>query len=334
MIAKKCIEYKKNMLTASYTSDAMRELDEQAKEAGITILNEVGLDPGIDHLLAMECFDQVRKNNGKITSFISFCGGLPAPENADNMLGYKFSWNPKGVLLASMNGAQYLKNDEIIQIKEGTLLDNCIEIDFLNGFNLEGIANRDSLLYKDLYGISTASTCLRGTLRYKGFCDTMKVFQQLKLIAEEPHSSLHPRGPEITWRSFIAQLLGQKDDILLSNLKNILIERLNSETRVCALEELGLLNDELINKKLTPLDTITTYLQNKLAFGANERDLILMRHEVQIEWPNGKEEQRNINLVVYGEQNLEKSIDGLNTKGFSAMAKTVGYPAAIAGQCF
>lgn len=133
----------------------------------------------------------------------------------------------------------------------------------------------------------------------------------------------------------MATLLGQKDDILLSNLKNVLIDRLQSETRVEALEELGLLNDELINKKSTPLETITTYLQNRLAFGPDERDLILMRHEVRIEWPNGKEEQRNINLVVYGEQNLErssKSTDGLSTKGFSAMAKTVGYPAAIAGQ--
>lgn len=134
----------------------------------------------------------------------------------------------------------------------------------------------------------------------------------------------------------MATLLGQKDDILLSNLKNVLIDRLSSETRVEALEELGLLNDELINKKSTPLETITTYLQNRLAFGPDERDLIVMRHEVRIEWPNGKEEQRNINLVVYGEQNLErssKSADGLSsTKGFSAMAKTVGYPAAIAGQ--
>lgn len=235
-----------------------------------------------------------------------------------------------------MNGAKYLKNNEIVQIKEGTLLDNNIEIDFLHGFNLEGYANRDSLLYKELYGISTAHTCLRGTLRYEGFCDTMKTFQLLNLISEEPHPSLHLRGPEITWRAFIANLLGQKEDILLSNLKNVLIDRLDSERRVEALEELGFLNDELINKKSTPLDTITTYLQSKLAFGPNERDIILMHHEVRIEWPNGKEEQRDINLVVYGEQNLErgsKSIDGLlNTKGFSAMAKTVGYPAAIAGQ--
>lgn len=99
LIARKCIDLKRNMLTASYVSEEMRQLDEQAKEAGITILNEIGLDPGIDHLLAMECFDQVRKNNGKITSYISFCGGLPAPENADNSLGYKFSWSPKGKLL-------------------------------------------------------------------------------------------------------------------------------------------------------------------------------------------------------------------------------------------
>ena len=188
-------------------------------------------------------------------------------------------------------------------------MDNDIEVDFLHGFNLEGYANRNSLLYKELYGISTAHTVLRGTLRYKGYCDTMKVFQQLNLITDDQHPSLHPRGifkliklklkliglpfykkkgPEITWRQFIATLLGQKEDILLSNLKNILTERLNSESRVNALEELGLLSDEIISKKSTPLETVTSYLQSKLAFGEDERDLILMRHEVRIEWPNGK----------------------------------------------
>ena len=151
----------------------------------------------------------------------------------------------------------------------------------------------------------------------------MKLFQQLDLINSDEHPSLHPRGPEMTWKQFMAGQLGQKEDILLSNLKNLLHERLGNWSRVNALEQLGLLGDDVVIKKGSPLDTITQHLQRKLAFGKSERDLILMRHEIAIAWPNGKEEQRNINLVVYGDS---------SSSGYSAMAKTVGYPAAIGGQ--
>jgi alpha-aminoadipic semialdehyde synthase len=151
----------------------------------------------------------------------------------------------------------------------------------------------------------------------------MKLFQQLDLITSDEHPSLHSRGPEITWKQFLAGKLGQKEDILLSNLKNVLFERLGSWSRVTALEDLGLLSDEPVAKRGSPLNTVTEHLQRRLAFNKGERDLILMRHEIAISWPNGKEEQRNINLVVYGDS---------SPGGYSAMAKTVGYPTAIAGQ--
>jgi alpha-aminoadipic semialdehyde synthase len=164
-IARKCIDLRRSMVTASYTSPEMWELNEQAKYAGITILNEVGLDPGIDHLLAMECFDQVKSKGGKVQSFLSFCGGLPAPEDADNALKYKFSWSPRGVLLNVLSSAKYLQANEEKFVEPGNLMDHTIDIDFLKGFNLEGYPNRDSLAYKSLYGIESAHTCLRGTLR-------------------------------------------------------------------------------------------------------------------------------------------------------------------------
>lgn len=165
-IAERCIEHGKNMVTASYISPEMKALHGRAVEAGITILNEVGLDPGIDHLLAMECFDQIKSNGGKITSFRSFCGGLPAPENADNPLAYKFSWNPRGVIANTLGGAKWLENGEEKEILPGgELMDSPVAIDFLKGLNLEGYPNRDSLVYRDVYKISQASTIVRGTLR-------------------------------------------------------------------------------------------------------------------------------------------------------------------------
>lgn len=164
-IAKKCIEFKCNMVTASYMTEALKELDQQAKEAGVTILNEVGLDPGIDHLLAMECFDQVKMNGGKIKSFVSYCGGLPTPENTNNPLLYKFSWNPRGVILNTLSSARYLENGQIKEIPAGQLMDHAVDISFLKGFSLEGYPNRDSVDYKQVYDINDAHTIMRGTLR-------------------------------------------------------------------------------------------------------------------------------------------------------------------------
>jgi alpha-aminoadipic semialdehyde synthase len=147
----------------------------------------------------------------------------------------------------------------------------------------------------------------------------MKGLQMMNLLDSTPHPSLHPKGPEITWKQFMTTQLGHQDDILLSNLKNLIYERVGNDFRVEAIEKLGLLEDEPIAKLNTPIDTMTYFLSKKLAYKANERDLIIMRHDIGIEWPDGTQELRNINLVVYGDPN-----------GYSAMAKTVGYPAGIA----
>jgi alpha-aminoadipic semialdehyde synthase len=201
-IAEECIKSKVNMVTASYCSPQMMELGEAAKEAGVTIVNEVGLDPGIDHLLAMEAFDEIRSHGGKVESFVSYCGGLPAPEASDNPLRYKFSWSPRGVLLNALNGAKYVKGNEVVEINGGgelMSLENVHKVNFLPGFSFEGFANRDSLTYKKLYGIQEAHTVLRGTLRYTGFAETMRGLIKLGLIDPNPHPALHPKGPEITW---------------------------------------------------------------------------------------------------------------------------------------
>ncbi|XP_034232619.1 alpha-aminoadipic semialdehyde synthase, mitochondrial isoform X2 [Thrips palmi] len=326
VVAEACVDTKTNMVTASYCTPAMQALHERAVEAGITVVNEVGLDPGLDHLLAMDCFDEVHQAGGKVMSFVSYCGGLPAPECSDNALRYKFSWSPRSALLNTLSTAKYLRNNEVVDIPAGgELMRTVHDLDFLPGFALEGFPNRDSLVYSQLYGIAgEASTVLRGTLRYRGFTDTMQGLQILGLINMDPHPALHPKGPEITWRAFVCNLLGIADvDIFYENLKSKLADRLGSAERLAAIESLGLLSDDAIQKMDTPLDTLSHYLSKRLVLEPHERDLVILRHDVDILWPDGRRELRGINLVAYG--------DG-DANGHSAMARTVGFPAAIAAK--
>lgn len=320
-IAKECIKQKTNMVTASYLSPGMKELHDAAVDAGITVVNEVGLDPGIDHLLALECFDEVQQGGGKVDSFVSFCGGLPAPEFSDNPLRYKFSWSPRGVLLNTLSGARYLENGKIVDVPEGGgLLDTTEDYSFLPGLALEGFPNRDSTIYGNLYGITEAKTILRGTLRFRGFSNVVKGLQKLGLIDPKEHPMLHPRGPDITWRQLICTLLGQLDsNIFPDNLRALISERVGDESQLAAIETLGLLQDDSVVKLGTPLDTLSHFLNKKLSIKAGERDMIVLRHEIGITWPDGNKELRGINLVCYGDSD-----------GYSAMAKTVGYPAAVA----
>lgn len=203
LIAEHCVKGKTHLVTASYVNDEVRAHGEAAKLAGVTLLNEVGLDPGIDHLLAIECIEEVQANGGVIESFISYCGGLPAPEHSDNPLRYKFSWSPRGVLLNTLSAAKYLSKGQIVEISGGgDLMSVPRELEFLPGFALEGFANRDSTQYVELYGLgSQVNTLLRGTIRFKGFSECIKSMQLLGLIDTEVHPMLHPNGPDLTWVS-------------------------------------------------------------------------------------------------------------------------------------
>lgn len=341
LIAKHCVAGKTHLVTASYLNDEIKALHESAKDAGVTLMNEVGLDPGIDHLLALECIQEVHEKGGIIESFVSFCGGLPAPEHSDNPLRYKFSWSPRGVLLNTLSAAKYLSKGQIVEISGGgDLMTALRDLEFLPGFALEGFPNRDSTKYQDLYGLSNVHTLLRGTIRYKGFSECIKPMQLLGLIDPNPHPMLHLKGPELTWRQMIINLLGLTDtDMFYENLKGKLAERVGN---IDVIEELGLLEDSPVVKMGSPLDTLSHYLSQKLAFseylllisssvqsfatkqilGQHERDLVVLRHDVGIRWNDGRREHRGINLVAYG----QPAIHG----GHSAMAVTVGFPAAIA----
>ncbi|XP_050421046.1 alpha-aminoadipic semialdehyde synthase, mitochondrial [Adelges cooleyi] len=321
LVAERCIEYRKNMVTASYCSEQMKQLHDRAVEAGITVVNEVGLDPGIDHLLAMECIDEIHQEGGKIESFISYCGGLPAPEYSNNPLRYKFSWFPRGALINTISEAKYLQDHKIIEIPAGgSLMNNTEELNFLPGFAFEGFPNRDSTQYSQLYGIAAeVKTMLRGTIRYKGFTDMMKILQKLQLIDPNNHTALHPDGPDITWRQLMCTLLEFNDaDIFYENLLSKVGDKIGNSF-VNKVVELGLLLDEPVTKLGSPLDTFSHFIGSKLALSKSERDLVVLYHDIEVLWPGNRHEKKLVTLVAYGD-----------TYGYTAMAKTVGIPTAIA----
>uniref|UniRef100_A0A8C5APV3 Aminoadipate-semialdehyde synthase n=1 Tax=Gadus morhua TaxID=8049 RepID=A0A8C5APV3_GADMO len=296
MVARHCIRRKINMVTASYLSPEMKSLQQSAEEAGITIVNEMGLDPGIDHMLAMECIDQARTDGCTVESYSSFCGGLPAPECSDNPLRYKFSWSPLGVLMNTVSQAIYIKDHQIPA--GGSLMEAGVPMDFLPGFNLEGFPNRDSTKYAEPYGIQDAHTLIRGTLRYKGFIDAMSGFVKLGLIDSEPTSLLQTGSPRVSW-------------VILTHYMTVCLVLLS----------LGMLSDDGVPRAPTVLAALTKHLEARLSYDEGERDMIILRNDVGLRHPTGELETKHVSLVVYGEHN-----------GFSAMAKTVGYPTAIAAR--
>lgn len=313
-VAKYCLEFKKDMVTTSYVSDEMKNLDGEAKEAGILILNEVGLDPGIDHMEAMRIIHDVEENGGQILGFTSFCGGLPAPEANTNPFGYKFSWSPIGVLLAGKNSAQYLKNGQEVLIRSEDLFDNysLIEIEGLGEF--EGYPNRNSLPYIQLYGIQSTKTMLRGTLRYKGWCPTMKKIVELGLLDEEEKD-----WSELTYKDFMRKLMNEpsEKDITKALSNHLNIDEDSDVTK--RLEWLGLLReDPLPLTKGSALDILADRMLAKLQYEEGERDMIILQHEFVASLPGNKKEKITSTLIDYGIPH-----------GDTSMSRTVSLPAAI-----
>lgn len=301
-IAERCIQHTTPLVTASYVSPEMKALDVKAKEAGIPILCEIGLDPGMDHMSAMKVIDEVKAHSGKIMSFSSVCGGLPAPEAADNAIGYKFSWSPRGVLTAALNAAQYRKDGKVINVAGEDLLNSSERVNFLPAFNIEQIPNRNSLPYGDIYGIPEAHSLYRGTLRYGGCCQILYQLRQLGLFDMDSSKSI-----PATWPDLVAQLGGHQG--------------LRQDARGF-LQWLGALDNATpVVKAPSVLDAFCALLQDKLSYQPGERDMAIMHHEFGIEYEDGKKEKRTSTFVGYGSE-----------KGDTIMAKTVGLSAAIGVQ--
>ncbi|XP_039716908.1 alpha-aminoadipic semialdehyde synthase, mitochondrial isoform X2 [Pteropus medius] len=323
LVAKACITSKVNMITASYITPALKELEKSVKDAGITIIGELGLDPGLDHMLAMETIDKAKEVGATIESYISYCGGLPAPEYSDNPLRYKFSWSPTGVLMNIMQPATYLLNGKVVNVKGGvSFLDAVTPMDYYPGLNLEGYPNRDSTKYAEVYGIPSAHTLLRGTLRYKGYAKALNGFVKLGLINRDAFPALRPEAKPLTWKELLCDLVGISPSSKSDVLKEAVLKKLGGDnTQLEAAVWLGLLGNDQVPRAESVVEALSKHLATKLSYGPGEKDMIVMRDSFGIRHPSGHLESKTINLVVYGD-----------TKGFSAMAKTVGLPTAMAAK--
>ena len=208
IVVKAAIKHSVHVVTASYISDAMKELHAPAVEADITVLNECGLDPGMDHMSAMRLIDSVKARGGKVTSFSSLCGGLPAPEAANNPFGYKFSWSPRGVLTAASNPSKYRKDGAVVDVPGDSLLRNAVPTRVNPAFALEVLPNRNSLPYMDQYAIPDVDTMFRGTLRYEGFSELFAGFADLGFLSQAAEGLLAADAPPLTKLAYLAALAG------------------------------------------------------------------------------------------------------------------------------
>ena len=318
LVARTCLQYKKHMLSASYVPEEIKQMHGQAIEAGILILKECGLDPGIDHMTAMEAIDGIRNAGGKLDSFKSFTGGLVAPESDDNPWNYKFSWNPRNVVLAGQGVAGYMDKGEYKYIPYHKLFSRLEPIEAGGLGEFEGYANRNSLQYKQLYGIENISTLLRGTIRKKGFCSAWNVFVQLGMTDD----SYEMKGLEkMSKRDFLNSFLPYSQQQSVE-------EKLCVYTAIPAggdefnkIKWLDLLEeDPLPVQKGSPAKILQHILEEKWMLGPRDRDMILMQHK--FEYSIGGERWEKVSTLVCTGEDSKRT----------AMAKTVGLPLGIAAR--
>jgi saccharopine dehydrogenase (NADP+, L-glutamate forming) len=314
LVAKMCIKCKKPLVTTSYVQPEMQALDEAAKNAGVILLNEIGLDPGIDHMTAMKIINHIHDRKGSVEEFYSLCGALPAPEAADNPMNYKFSWSPKGVVLASKNSAMYLKKGKEIKIESADLFKDRFSYNFPELGELEVYPNRDSKSYVDIYGIHEASTMYRGTFRYKGWCETLDAMKYLNMLDDTiiDYSGMDYCG-----------FLAERSGLCTSDLKKKISDKLRiteDAPAIQSLEFLGFFSSEkLAYKKTSPFEITADRMISKMTLSQNERDAVMMQHVFLASYPDGKKEVIKSSMLDFGSP-------ATNT----AVARTVALPAAIA----
>ncbi|HDQ16175.1 MAG TPA: saccharopine dehydrogenase [Bacteroidetes bacterium] len=314
-VAKLCIKHKKHLVTTSYVSDEMKALDKQAKDARVLLLNESGLDPGIDHMSAMRVIHDVENKGGKITSFKSTTGALPSFEANNNPFGYKFSWSPKGVLLASKNSAKWLEQGIEIDVPGEKLFETYYLQDVEGVGTFENYPNRNSVPYKEIYGLKDAETVYRGTFRITGWCETISNIVKLGWLDDKPLKDFYGK----TYADVTRRLIKAKPKDGLQKATADFLGLKEYSAIIKRLKWLGLFDEIPLPKdKDNPLDYLNVLTLSKMELKKSERDMIVMHHEFIAEHPN-KKEYITSTLVDFGVPN-----------GDSAVSKTVALPAAIA----
>lgn len=314
MVAKMCIKHKKNMVTTSYVKPEMKALDADAKAAGIIILNELGLDPGIDHMSAMRIIDTIHGKGGEVEEFYSFCGALVAPEVEKNPFNYKFTWAPKGVVMAGNNDGKYLRKGIVKDIPTEDLFKNPLHVDFPEIGKLEVYPNRDSLPYVELYGIPETKTMFRGTFRYTLWCEVIDAIKKLKMLS---YDKINLDGK--SYADLMVILIKADNSSDIKNKVAKFLELSSDSAPIKALEWLGFFENKSINRKEdSPFEVISDIMIEKMMIKDNERDMVVMQHTFVGKYKDGSKEVIKSRMLDFGTPETDTSI-----------ARTVALPAAV-----
>lgn len=319
-VAGDCVKYGKHMATASYVSNEVRAFDQEAKEKGLLILGELGLDPGIDHMSAMQMIDHIKEEGGEITSFKSAAGGLVAPESDTNPWHYKFSWSPRNVVLAGQGIAKYMYKGQYKHVTYHRLFDEveAMEIPAMEG-EYEAYPNRVSLKYNSVYGLENTPTVIRQTIRYKGYCRAWNLLVHLGLTDD---SYKLPYSEELTYASLIRSFLPEADEALdLPNLRARVAHHFNLDINDEALDLLEWLDIfkeiPIAFDEASPAEILQSILEYKWKLKPEDKDMIIMQHD--FEYKKAGQDYRQISTMVFTGENAEDT----------AMAKLVGLPLAM-----
>ncbi|KAH7100354.1 saccharopine dehydrogenase [Auriculariales sp. MPI-PUGE-AT-0066] len=323
-VIRAAIKGKTHVVTTSYVSPAMRELDAECKAAGIVCINEIGLDPGIDHLYAVKIIDEIHAKGGKVKEFYSYCGGLPAAECSNNPLGYKFSWSSRGVLLALLNSASFFKDGRIVDVPGVDLMGSATPIHISPAYAFVGYPNRDSTPFRASYRIPEAEAVLRGTLRYQGFPEFVRALVRIGFMDAQQKPWIND---SLTWAELTQKAIGAESSSTDALIKKVVElaqfpSPAEQERIVAGLKWIGVFSSEKITERGgNLLDTLCATLEARMAYGPGERDLVMLQHKFIIEYADGRMETLTSTLERLGDP-----------AGHSAMALLVGVPAGIATQ--
>ena len=317
-IAKDCLQFKKHLVTASYISDAMQALDEEAKKHNLIFMNEIGLDPGIDHMSAMKAIDEIRSQGGNMLLFESFCGGLVAPESDNNLWNYKFTWAPRNVVLAGQGGAAKFIQEGTYKYIPYSALFRRTEFLEVEGYGkFEAYSNRDSLKYRSIYGLDHILTLYRGTIRRVGYSKAWNMFVQLGMTDD---SYIMEDSENMSYRQFVNSFLPYHPTDSVEIKTRLILKIDQDDIMWDKLLELDLFNpDKKVNlPHATPAQILEKILSDSWTLAPHDKDMIVMYHKFGYEL-NGEKQQIDSKMVCIGEDQT-----------YTAMAKTVGLPVAMA----